>query len=794
MDPTPVDVLNHEIVQQDSKQTADPCTLIANKLEIDDSICDELNPLLQGDVSKIPKLEQHREALEFVDRIIAIAGLPKNYSQYADLIWSKWRCVFAGFGHSMHADIVKRIIAEYPYCPWEADDTQREWLEEAISARNACGLSLAILQLPWPAVCKAYPDAVGSPPGYDTLSDVAAVIELARYARRRIRSDKLEFTWVGPRGLLALPTPENKTLAQGLLRDRGSLLPILHLRPTDRRLTVPEHHLPTVSMNRLLARVYPEDLAAMKSPRRLSQQMLVSPFPTRNGAVADGLIPVDAGMRGVWELQYKNNLVSVTPKEADITLLETDWPAVPFADADIKGQEEYCMRIAAIKPARALQYPHVHVAEAFPNIECPIADDMAYAAVFDSLMIFPFMDHGVTTEYPLIYVTPHDPTVEGATNTGKTTLAEGLTRVFAPTARATRINDTGAPGMRAFAAGIISRGTACVDEFVADGLTASHPLNDANLFALSTGGQIGAGQVFSNKEHPASLRYPLVLSAKVVYGRRDTYNRAFKLNMSRITNGNYSTYTNVRSGQWSFDLSIDCRLLARELMADSIRAAIALPTSGDYWRMPVHRAIAAVLVSRRASITLEAAATKVDTAMAEMADALTTSVSMSALNGLTATSEDSSGVNSMSVLSMFSDEMFSDDAFQCLAAMKELTVGQVLEEAVNQNKNCTHIGDVFVAAYGKSFATSKRNASVSMNKALRRELPNVGDAKPLHGVRGLNGWVLERMADRDRYSRFALTNPKALASSLGVDKNIFPIQHPVPMPMQGHKIVAPDRI
>lgn len=785
--------IDGEAVAKDARTIADPLALISDKLGLPDDIADALAPAFRGaPVNTIDNPSQ--ECRDFARRIIRLAKLPVLTGPHDELLWAPWRCVFAGFGHSMHTYITAQIQTTHPNCPWSSSESEQEWYDEAIAARKTCGLSLGIIRVPWQTYVAAYPVTSGHAPGWDNLLDYAAIIELARYARRRHPTVGHEFVWLGMSSRLCL-TVLNPTqgLRQSLSKNAKDLAIAFSLTASSQSKRTPDYHLPSVCMTRAMTRVTLNHLSYLKPVSSLGPMVILAPYPTQTASShADGLIPVLTKVHGAWDLAMKNGAVRLTPKDPTISLLDVDWPEVP---ADAHSVNELFEADVAAVPAttRMVLPPHEHLDAAFPNIECPISDQNAYVAMFDTIMIGPYLLHSANkSEYPLIFATPHDPTQEGSTFTGKTALAEGLARVFAPAVRVRTVTDTGAPGARAFAAGLASHGTAAVDEYVAFGLAASHPLHDSNLFTLSTGGKVDPGKVHSNEAHPVGLQYPLALSAKVVHGRTDVYNRGFKLELTRFVKGSakQTTYDALRTGQWSFNLSLDCRILAETLSPVVAKLHPTLSMSSDSWRFPVHRTAAAYLLSIRENIPLADAADRIDRASVAMVDRFVTQASLSTSNGLTATSADGSGINTLALDCLVNEDMIDDDQFlQMTASGQRYTINSLIDIA-RTTKNKATVSDLFVDIYGKEFYTSARQAAHALGRAARRVLPNPGDQIPIGGARGAEGWKLLRLIDKDRSLNVAIVNPsRDAAEKQRLDELKAIVDTPVfPSTLQGVQI------
>jgi hypothetical protein len=396
--------------------------------------------------------------------------------------------------------------------------------------------------------------------------------------------------------------------------------------------------------------------------------------------------------------------------------------------------------------------------DAFPHMEFPVSDHDAYLAMLDSIMIVPFLGFPDTKrEFPLVFSCPHDPTIEGSTNTGKTTLAEALARVFAPGVKAARVVGGGSPDVRSFAANLKTHGTAAVDEFVSTRLSDNHPLREENLMAVATGGLIDVGMVMSNDAHGVGLRYPIFISSKVVYGRSDTFNRAFRLEVSRLEKSDPGVYQAIVDGYWSFAVSLDCRLIATQLEPAVKAVYNSLATSGASWRYLVHRATAAHILAVREQIPADLAANRIDRLWSSMTDRFTEQVSLAASNGLTATAADSSGITALTVDSLFSGDILEDDSFSVISALGAVAVRQVLQEILRQ-RGLDSVADLFGHTFGEQFRCSEQQACRVFVASVRKLMPNPGDVLVLSGHRGASGWTLVRDTDRNGTVRVHLSH------------------------------------
>jgi hypothetical protein len=277
--------------------------------------------------------------------------------------------------------------------------------------------------------------------------------------------------------------------------------------------------------------------------------------------------------------------------------------ASPLDDRGVTAHEWEPMDRALVDQAQGAvpatyspRLPSAYIAEACHNIRPVGVDHTAYWSVIDAVMLC-----GVNCplhaalERPLIFCSPVSVDPADMTNTGKTTLALALAKVFSPGIQsAIQAQGTGDPAQRAIAAELLAHGTAAVDEFV---LQPQGMLGENNLFSLATGAAIQVGQVYANTGSNVRLRYPLVLTTKVLHAREDLYNRSVCVRLTPFTQVLSGTVRHeLVSGSWSLSV----RFAALDIWSALDLAAVAesakhagTPTNG--WRWPVHRYVAAAI-------------------------------------------------------------------------------------------------------------------------------------------------------------------------------------------------------
>ena len=508
---------------------------------------------------------------------------------------------------------------------------------------------------------------------------------------------------------------------------------------------------------------------------------LLGPHP-RLGAIDEqpGLVPMSLQVSNAWTMRITSTpttplAIAVDPLPPDPVILDYLWP-----DEDAN---EHDQDFAARIPSTLTNYelPFDRILRVFPNAVPPVDDAEGYRALLNASLIAPFIPG--CREFPPIYICPHIPTDEGATATGKSTLAKALATVFSPALHAVgtiRVGNDGAPSARNVLAHIERHGTAALDEFLLS-KDPDHPMSEAKILNLATGDSVSFGKTMSNDADAVRLTAPLFLASKVVRGKVDMFNRSLRIELTPLTaTMNNQTYTELTSGHWSLETALNARAAALVYAGVVELTKNSLDYPPDHYRFHTIRALAVLLLSRSENIGLDIATQRIDTVHRQMIARHQEQLVKSMDTGLSVNAAES-GTAMFTYEHLFGEEIMDDDVFVQAGALGNKPIRDYLRLAADSRglKASGMVGE----SYGEDFTGSERQLVISLNRSLQRALAN-GPVR-LAGQRGLDGWYVtcKNLADvRPKYALERLTAAAPIAA-----------QNPqLPVFPDGGPIVTPD--
>jgi hypothetical protein len=683
--------------------------------------------------------------------LVACDVLPKD-PDYPDLRWAWVRCLFAGLGYRTHGLATRLLVATHPTCPFDENETHQEWMRHLFTARTTCGWPASTCRTPWLSISQLLPVVpIDHGAGQHTLWHVALVLcHLARYGR-----------WgSGPAFVLRSQTTDLRydadsvtvPLTIALVKSAANLSAALGAK----KLSKKESHAPTSAVQFVLSRLTIACFEPLIPPSQVPKDWIVGPHPRLVGCATEpGLVPVSLKTDGVWRVRVNTTpgqptAIAIEPLPVATLALDYDWPAEQRTPA----HEVFAASLPTA--VSTFELPFDRIVQAFPNLECPVQDQQAYRAIVNSTLIGPYLDD--CREYPPVYICPAEQTDEGATNTGKSTLAKALAVSYAPGLAqygSLKVSSDGAPAARALLALLERFGTACFDEFLLS-KDPDHPLSETKILNLATGDSVAFGKVWANQICAARLSAPLFIAAKVVRGKVDMFNRSLRLELGPLTHQmTTSTYTELQSGRWSLLTGLHARVAGRMYQDLVSQVKATLPTPPGHWRFPTLRALASILLSYDENIPVEQAAERIDLAVKAITERHLVALGKAMDSGLSVSAAES-GSTLFGVDHLFSEDFCSDAAFLACEALGTQPVREFLKAICDWAKlsPAKLVADV----YGAEFTGTERQLVLSLNKSLTARLTRSGDLYRLPGHRGDLGWHIERGADLGTRARFHLVS------------------------------------
>jgi hypothetical protein len=742
--------VDQAVAQALAQQRTDPNVPLPRALDLDDAIADALTALCRDQsISNYIGVALSDQAEALVKRWVRILSAAKVFPdpshQNQDMAWAPWRCAFAAFGYAAHALVVREIQTCQPHCPWETDETANDWLRSAIDARHQSGWPLTMARLPWEPTAAAFGSTAGMPQAPDKWLVALAALHLARYARRGTRDGRSTLALrPGTQDFRFLVGEAETPITTGIARSLSGVYSVLKIQPAA-KTKAGGYHRPSEAMLFILKHITLKVLDPLIAVTQVPRPWVLGPHPRLVGcAMEPGLTPVSLKLDNVWRMNMvaapnQPVMVKIEPLETCLEALDYDWPTEAADSTDDA--------FTAVLPPTLndFELPFDRICSVFHNVESPVPDAGAYRAALNATLLSPFLKD--CREFPPIYLCPQVPTDDGATNTGKSTLAKALACVYSPALNGVgtvKVGSEGAPSARVILSLLERHGTAAFDEFVLS-KDPDHPLSETKILNLATGDAVSFGKVMSNDGALVRLAAPLFISSKVVRGKVDMFNRSLRIELGQLASTmNHETYAQVQDGTWSFETALHARAIALLYGASVEQAKLAIPYPPKHWRFHTLRALASLLLSRDENLTLADASVRIDNMIDQMVSRHTDMLSKSMDTGLSASAVESGSVL-LGYQHLFSEDMMNDDVFvlaQSLGARPVRDYLKLAADAVAMTP-ARLVGET----YGKDFAGTERQLVLALNRSLVSAMPNIGDYVPLPGQRGTDGWIVVRLPD-----------------------------------------------
>lgn len=743
--------VNPQALTEDLERRNDPSLALHSKLGTLTDLESQTDNLTRTDASLFADAPTDHTSLPVSRRLAALlvaCDLLPTDPDYPDLKWAWVRCLFAGFGYASHRYVTKILSHTHPMCPFELDESHRDWYKALLAARTNCGWPASTCRVSWPAIAATLP-VVPAGHGADQHSlwhVVLCLCHLAKFARWGqgpalvVRSQTTDLRY----DVDSVATP----LASALVKAPANLAALLGAK----RQRKDEAHAPSAAVAFVLSKLTLACFDPLVPITEVPKDWLVGPQPRLFGCATEpGLVPVALRPDGVWRLRVLTpagapTSVQIDPAPVSVQALDYDWPTEPRTQA----HTDFAASLPSVVSSFELPFDRVHAA--FPNLHCPVPDSPAYRAVVNSTLIGPYLDN--CREYPPVYICPAIPTDEGATNTGKSTLAKALACAYAPGLAqygSLKVSNDGAPAARSILSVLERFGTAAFDEFLLS-KDPDHPLSETKILNLATGDAVAFGKVMANSVCAARLSAPLFISAKVVRGKVDMFNRSLRLELGTLTNQmSTATYTELQSGRWSMLTGLHARVAGRMYQELVTQARASLPTPPGHWRFVTLRALASVLLAYDENITPEQASVRIDQTIRDLTERHQVMLGKAMDSGLSASAAES-GSTLFSVDHLFSDDFCSDPAFLACEALGLQPVREFLRTIADEAGSTP--SRMVAEAYGQEFTGTERQLVLALNRSLLTRLTTPGDSLRLTGHRGLGHWHIERGTDLGARSRF----------------------------------------
>lgn len=679
--------------------------------------------------------------------------------KHSEFHWARARCVFAGFGHDLHAQIATHCAGLFPSCDLDPDEDKDTWQKKLADAHRMCGWPATLALLQWRNVRLV--GETGEHPGIEDWQRVLALLHILKHVRRSAKLG-IVVTYLGA-AICVEPDRRSNALGgnKGVREQLVKLLTCAASAGKSRHsMTMAvEHTLSTLSMGDLLQRVPTSRLPGVVLSGPWST---VVPDPTNmRGFIQHGL-----RLTGVWLAREGR----VTPTQGDTDdIVGYDWELV------YNGSPIEKLRFERSIPTTydAEQYPSDVLAYAFPNVMPGTydADHRVFATMFDAVMCSGILANevaGLANEKPLVVCMADHPTLDESTNQGKTKCSHMLARAICPGIPTSGVSDTDdAAGRRSLAAIVEQFGTLCAQEWKQP-KNKSHLLTHENLQILLTGGSVIYGRAYENTPHMVQLSYPMFADAKALDVPPDIVNRAFILWMRNLTNeerGRGDVLDDLESGRMSLRMRFAALACCERHNLRERAEKAKRETTQTGWRFPILRAIAQMLWTDRYG---EAGIEKLDTAVASMAERHRKHTGQADENGVLAVLEAGNLVH-VRLHALFDGLSVSEiESTAALARARDSEQqnrhGSSMRTILRARADATGYTGRPLSAMAEGVVGAKSRVSdQALGNSLAREIRVVlskpGDVWALPDHLGIAGWRMVRRKDVNNAPRIDLLAP-----------------------------------
>jgi hypothetical protein len=641
--------------------------------------------------------------------------------------WSRLTCFFGGVNDALQDQLWRQISQTAPTCPW-AGAVDAAALQKA---HTVCGWPVSLSALPWGMFCAAAGDPIAEDqyaPDWMVALCVAHVLRHVRLSRDggrlRVLYNGVASTVAGVGKLDASDTLDDLRPAELLSLKKKLRIPLKLMISRTQKDVVAD------AMGRALAMLRVSDIPMVRPLSELPIQYLVGPWS----------ILTTSGVRHGHGLRVMN-VMEISPHDAETGKAKpvdlTDTELVMEYDWDLAANTSWCFeefrRQKAMTPDTfPLARPSTFIREAFPHVV--FDSDMLDAVIYGDLMRSQI---DLSKEFPLLLTLAKEPTMDKATNQGKSTFATALSRIMCPGINMTAMRDSSsAPDIRAMAGIFEKHGTLCADEFVMP-KSKVHFMNRECLQQLCTGAAVPVGKALENQGE-VELEHPLMLCAKAIELSHDLMNRSVPLYVGELDTKDRARgelIDQLESGEWSNLVRMSAvAFVVGTGMVDVVEeAAKTGGTVRGAWRFRHHLAIATLLRQDADDSEYQEAFDKVCEASTEAFDSLVAHTTEGTNSGLLA--ELATGTNS----SLGTLEVLFGDMEPCVweevycevesKKDKVLTPGQLLLEVAKAVTHRASLSKMEAISRMNSDQTFRNNLAVSryMGQIVGKKMVGDGD-------------------------------------------------------------------
>lgn len=679
--------------------------------------------------------------------------------KHTEFHWARTRCLFAGFGWHLHAEIAAACCDLFSVCDLDPDEDQETWQRKLTDAHRMCGWPSCLVLLQWRAIANL--GETGDNPAPEPWQQCVALAHILKH----LRASSVHGLVVTYRGTANSVQADDR--ASSLAGNKGIREQIVKLLCCSRSAGKDKHTM-TLAVETQLGALTRSTLLQREPPAKLPGTVIAGPWATLTPDPDAMTGHIQHGMRltGVWFATQGK----VRPTQGDTDdIMGYDWGINYNAT-----QEEKTLFESTIPSTYDTEhYPNNVLFRAFPNILTSGYgnDPRLFQTLFDAAMCASLLGGDIpdlVAEKLFIACMPNKPSLDKSTNQGKTACSWMIARAISPGIPCEYTKSTNdAPGRRSLAASMQRYGTLCAEEWKPP-RNEDHLLSHQALQSLLTGGSVTYGVVHGNASIKLALRFHIVADAKALDVPPDMNNRLFCIWLRTLTNAeraNGDIVSDVKSGRMSIRLRLAALATCeRHNLAERAEAAPRATTENG-WRHPVLRAIARIIWTDRYTA---AEVDRLDDAIADMQQTQRRHTTEADENGVLAMLEAGTGL-SVRVHALF-DGLTMTEMESCAALAQTRNEDQgnlhgcsmsaILRARADAtgflNRPLSMMAESVIGARSRG---SDRVFAIALARDIRTVLPTVGSVWALPDHLGIAGWRLARRADVNDSPRIDILRP-----------------------------------
>lgn len=667
----------------------------------------------------------------------------------ADFVWSRVRCFIAGAGFENASRLAKELGSLAPGCPLDPSESREQWNEALLTAHATTGWPAHLAWIQWTRTRRALGDTA------DKFAPKWLKMLALLHVLKHVRVSETQDILVHFGGMSTVVPLERSNAFASSHMARSSILAALDARP----LKGKTEYLTTLALQEVLGSMEHNHLLRKSSFIRLPPTILVGPWtmPVPDMTSFHGFYQTGMRMSGMW--RASDGRISKESLDQP-EVVEFDWNCTnPAAFA-----EERALFKLGLPETYSEAWPSDIFIAAFPNYDLSwCADDNAVLAVKTLLdvpiaaSLLRYAHPELAKEYPAVVFMPGDPSPANSTNQGKSQAALVFARATNPAiTKLVSINDSSsAPDIRTVAGEIRTTGSIAVDEFRPP-KNQTHILAHDNMQSLCTGSSVASGRVYEN-EGTVAFRSSPVFSAKVYEVPADIQNRSLPHWLGPLTDEmrkRSEVLDQIRTGALSLRMRLGMHAIMEKSGLVQAYRASGRQSSSRGLRFDAHRTLAAVMLSQRASITMDESYALLDHAFESMQRRLRTHVQTAIDSGLVAAMEFGTALK-LRVSYLF-DGMSLDDfrRFRQTLGVVASRSGATPKDILNAWAEVYNVPGRPYSEYVQILTGSKRNVSnravlMALTDSLNEVCPGEGDAWIVPGECGIvQGWQIIKKNDR----------------------------------------------